>query len=298
MAARDWCKLAHGWFRDKDVRRAARKAPNGSTVMSVFPVLVAECASELHVKDNPEGNIEVSLDLLAEWTFADESDVQGALVAMRDAKLIRCRDLGDDEYRVRVVNLGKWQSPKGTNQYRKEIKRVADKNLHVRDLQVNVTPCHAPSRFVTEEHLEGEGEVEKKTPPPKPKSRRVSGLDPDQIEASIQTHRDKLGSLAPQVDSLVALLAAGNKSNTVAASRALNKLWAPIALLVDSLSLDALAYGLSAAISNEAPNANYVEKAARGYDPSKSPAPSRPQSYEWRDPFPENDPFGEEPRLG
>lgn len=293
MAVRDWCKLAHGWFHDKDVRRAARKAPNGGTVMALFPVFVARCASELRVKDNPEGNIEVSVDQLAEWTFADESDVQGALVAMRDAKLIRCRDLGDDEYRVRVVNLGKWQSPKDTNRYRQERKRLADKNLHDRDLQVNVTDCHALSQTVTDCHVEVE--VEKKTPPPKPKSRRVSGLDPDQVEASIQTHRDKLGSLAPQVDSLVALLAAGNKSNTVAASRALNKLWSPIALLVDSLSLEALAYGLSAAISNEAPNANYVEKAAKGFSPTRQPVVA--PAPQWRDPFPENDPYGEEPRI-
>lgn len=288
--ARDWFALSNRWFEDEIICLIAETHP---VVMALWPILCGMAKDASEEGENPEGEIGTTTKKLhsALLGYGDVEQVSGCLDLLVEGELIEVEKRPLGSLRIKLLKFSKWNGPRGGTRDRKRSSRgpfAGKKGSNVTLLSQEVTELSQSVTHTTPHHTT-------QTPPPKPKSRRVSGLDPDQIEAIIQTHRERLGSLAPQVDSLVALLAAGNKSNTVAASRALNKLWAPIALLVDTLSPEALAYGLSAAISNEAPNANYVEKAAKGFNPSRQPAAA--PAPQWRPAFTPDDPYGEEPRI-
>ena len=64
------------------------------------------------------------------------------------------------------------------------------------------------------------------------------------------------------------ILAGENKTGKAALSRIVRELYEPIVGLQDSLSDEALRYGLRAAITAGAPNWRYVRKAAEGYRPN------------------------------
>lgn len=68
------------------------------------------------------------------------------------------------------------------------------------------------------------------------------------------------------------LLAARNKSGKAQLSRIVRELYEPIVALQDEFPDQAIRYGLRAAITKPAPNANYVKAAARGYQGGGEPA--------------------------
>lgn len=79
---------------------------------------------------------------------------------------------------------------------------------------------------------------------------------------------------------LAALMAEGNASGKVALSRVVRTLYEPLlAIESNGVGPDAFEYGLRAALAKGAPNANYVKKAATGYDPRLRPMgqPSAPR---------------------
>lgn len=106
---------------------------------------------------------------------------------------------------------------------------------------------------------------------PKPRQARISALTPEQIEQQIEESREKLNGLHPLVEQLVDAMAAENKTGKLAAKRALRELWLPIAALIDDIERPALRHGLEQAVRADAPNVNYVKKAATSYRPQQRP---------------------------
>jgi len=72
------------------------------------------------------------------------------------------------------------------------------------------------------------------------------------------------------------ILAAENKTGKVALSRVVSQLYEPLVALQSELSDAALRHGLRAAITNMAPNANYVRKAALKYVPCATASAAKP----------------------
>lgn len=111
---------------------------------------------------------------------------------------------------------------------------------------------------------------------PQPKIHKQT---PAETQNQIQQHRTTLGNNAHLVDTLADLLAAENKTGQVAASRTLRQLWVPIADLTTTMSATQIQYGLQAAITAGAPNANYVKKAAAGYQQRPTTPLAAPQRF-------------------
>jgi hypothetical protein len=73
---------------------------------------------------------------------------------------------------------------------------------------------------------------------------------------------------------LAELLAEENKTGKARVSRIIRVLYSPLIALQETLTHEALEYGLDAAITAGAPNANYVKRAAANYRPNGARAPS------------------------
>lgn len=94
----------------------------------------------------------------------------------------------------------------------------------------------------------------------------------EDVERDIATCRTKLGpDIAGMVDDLVLLMACENKTGKLAPTRAHRELWEPITALLDMLKPHDLVAGIKAAITNGAPNATYVKKAAQNAAKRRAP---------------------------
>jgi len=69
-----------------------------------------------------------------------------------------------------------------------------------------------------------------------------------------------------ELERLAEIMAGKNQTGKAALSRIVNKLYEPLVALQSEVSDEALRHGLRAAISAEAPNCNYVKKAALNYN--------------------------------
>lgn len=104
--------------------------------------------------------------------------------------------------------------------------------------------------------------------PPTPQAKRQrtpAKTDDEWIE-----ERDALLGEAWFPDALVALadiIASGNKTKTVAPSRVVNEIVRPLVTAQESLTREALAYGLGEALTRGIGKANYVLRSAEGYRP-------------------------------
>ncbi|HEY5387705.1 MAG TPA: hypothetical protein VIL79_07360 [Thermoleophilia bacterium] len=151
--------------------------------------------------------------------------------------------------------------------------------------------CNAAvTRFVTPQEVEVEEEQELKeqelspliatqSPPPTPKPPVVKA--PTAVDWQARADDLLVGSHFPSdLLQLGEILAGENKTGKAALSRIVRELYEPIVGLQDSLSDEALLYGLRAAITAGAPNWRYVRKAAEGYRPNGSSAAPASNSYQ------------------
>lgn len=84
------------------------------------------------------------------------------------------------------------------------------------------------------------------------------------VSEDVQRCRTALGpAVSSMVDDLVRLMASENKTGKLAGTRAYRELWEPITELHAALGEQAVLAGCRAALTNAAPNANYVKKAAK-----------------------------------
>lgn len=142
--------------------------------------------------------------------------------------------------------------------------------------QSALTP--APEEEVEEERVvpSGTTPLSDAVPAPSTPPKRVAPQKPsrtlEDIETDIATCRDRLGpDLAGMVDDLVLLMASENVTGKLSPARAHRELWHPISDLLDMLKPHDLVAGVKAAITNGAPNATYVKKAAQNAAKRRAP---------------------------
>jgi hypothetical protein len=100
---------------------------------------------------------------------------------------------------------------------------------------------------------------EESGPPPKVKAPKVDKL--------AQRAEELLAASAFPSDllQLAEIMAAENKTGRAALSRVIRQIYEPLVELEGTVSADAMRYGLRAAITAQAPNANYVKRAAASF---------------------------------
>lgn len=123
-----------------------------------------------------------------------------------------------------------------------------------------------------EEDQESGPNSDESAPTDSPKAVKVKAPD-WQSKADALLEKSRFPSDLMQLSEI---LAAENKTGKVALSRVVSQLYEPLVALQSELSDAALRHGLRAAITNMAPNANYVRKAALKYVPCATASAAKP----------------------
>lgn len=123
-----------------------------------------------------------------------------------------------------------------------------------------------------EEDQESGPNSDESAPTDSPKAVKVKAPD-WQSKADALLEKSRFPSDLMQLSEI---LAAENKTGKVALSRVVSQLYEPLVALQSELSDAALHHGLRAAITNMAPNANYVRKAALKYVPCATASAAKP----------------------
>jgi hypothetical protein len=123
-----------------------------------------------------------------------------------------------------------------------------------------------------EEDQESGPDSDESAPTDSPKAVKVKAPD-WQSKADALLEKSRFPSDLMQLSEI---LAAENKTGKVALSRVVSQLYEPLVALQSELSDAALRHGLRAAITNMAPNANYVRKAALKYVPCATASAAKP----------------------
>ena len=134
-----------------------------------------------------------------------------------------------------------------------------------------VAPAPAPAPAPTPTQESGPNSDES-APTDSPKAVKVKAPD-WQSKADALLEKSRFPSDLMQLSEI---LAAENKTGKVALSRVVSQLYEPLVALQSELSDAALRHGLRAAITNMAPNANYVRKAALKYVPCATASAAKP----------------------
>jgi len=210
-------------------------------------------------RETPHGKLRVSFDNNRDRLYGE--------VARRDGE--HCAECGstDDLEVYHVIPLSS-----GGNNDLSNLQILCKKHNRRkgtrRQRHADVTRNETPQEVEVEEEQELNPQSATHSPPPSPKRPVVSAP----TEADWQTRADELlaaSHFPSDLLQLAGLLGSENKTGKVSLSRVVRELYEPIVALQDELPDAAIRYGLRSALTARngrgAPNANYVAKAARGY---------------------------------
>lgn len=288
---RDYIRLSQHWYQDAVLCACADIEP---AALWVWPVLIGMGKAEMHDTENPEGIFRASIKGLAAAIRVPEQRVSDALALLADGELIAYETTTLGLLKIRVCRLSKWQVAPFSVAERKQTQRDRDAGLFAGTNASSVTVSHGSVTKTRRDETREEktNNLGRSNDPCIPDSsnqvvrqqsmsqtetvrnRTIQKPTDEQVEQAIAAHRERLGERnAALVDELVAVLAEKNKSGRVAASKTLRTLWQPLGDASERFSVEALEYGLRAAIAKPAPNPNYVKRAAEGYSPSSNVVP-------------------------
>jgi len=144
--------------------------------------------------------------------------------------------------------------------------------------QTRTIPDNAPEeRRVEKKRVNPPPSTEQKADPPSKSKEKITAPKVDEW-ATRATALIEASAFPSDLLQLAEIMAAENATGRVALSRVVRELYQPLVDMESQFTAEAMRYGLRCAVSSQAPNANYVKKAAAKFRPNGNGSSGNAQS--------------------